>query len=87
MKNRLPNVDLFELREKGSRNWNLRNLLETSILNQPTSDSDEEDDGVDETKVKCSYHFRGESGRYSPLAKKKKDKVYEETGKLECEIL
>ena len=76
--------DLFELREKGV-NWVLRNLSETSIL-ITTADLDEDDEGVDETKVKWSWHFRRESGRYSPLAQKKKDKVYEEFGKLECEV-
>ena len=78
--------DLFELREKGSGNWVLRNLSETSILNQPTADLDEDDEGVDETKVKWSWHFRRESGRYSPLAQKKKNKVFSELGKLECEV-
>ena len=75
--------DLFELREKGSGNWILRNLEITNINDQILNDDGERIES-DETKVKLVWHYRRE--RNQKLVKEKKELVIKEKGFLECEV-
>ena len=80
--------DLFELKDKGSGNWILRNLVDTNIKDQINQDQDQDQDqveeGDDETKVRKVWHLRRE--RSSKIVRKKKLSVLNEKGYLSCEI-
>jgi putative restriction endonuclease len=75
--------DLFELKEKGSGNWILRNLVNTNII-QKEFDEIDENTGSDETNIKLTWHYKRE--RNNKLAKKKKELTKKEKGFLECEV-